>query len=95
MTQIEYSICPEGKKDWYYRLFGKCFSKLYIDSYDKKYRHKVLWFSYTTDGKQCKGLYSKPDEDYPPEAELYRPDCLFFCALSLRFIRKYIFCNKE
>ncbi len=90
MTSIEYSIYPEGKKDLYYLLFGKCFSKLYIDRYDNKFYHKVIWFSYTSDGKRCKGLYSNPDEDYPPEAEIYRPDCLFFCAIFLRFIRKYI-----
>ncbi len=91
----EYSTYPEGKRDWFYNIFGYCFSKKYIDIYDKKYYHKVFWFRYTTDGKKCMGLYSEPGEYYPPEAEEYNPDCFFFCAIILRFIRKNICCDNN
>ena len=84
------STCSEGKRDWFYTLFGSCFSKRYIDIYDKKYYHKVFWFRYTTDGKKCMGLCPEPGEYDPPEADLYKPNCLFFCAIIMRFIRKYI-----
>lgn len=89
---IRYSTYPEGKCDWYYRLFSRFFSKLYIDKYDNQYYHKIFWFKYTTDGKKCMGLYPDPNDDYPPppEAEEYEPDCLFFCAITLRFIRRRI-----
>jgi hypothetical protein len=89
----EYSKCPEGRRDWFYTLFGPCFAKKYTDIYDGKYYHKVLWFKYTCDGKKCAGLCAPPGEYYPPEAEVFKPDCLFFCALTLRFIRIHICCD--
>ena len=88
----KYSTFSEGTSDWFYKLFGHCFSKLYIDYYDKQYYHRVLWFKYTTDGKKCMGLYSNPDEPYPDEVEIYQPDCFTFSALFLRYIRINLCC---
>jgi hypothetical protein len=89
----EYTTCPEGRKDWYYTLFGPCFAKLYVDKSDKKYYHKVLWFKYTTDGKSCEGVYvDNPDDYYFDEIEVHRPDCFFFCGITMRFIRRRICC---
>jgi hypothetical protein len=95
----DYSICPDGKRDWFYTLFG-CFSKLYVCRYDKMYFRKVLCFRYTTDGNRCCGMYAQPDPEkgmggvYPEEAEVLEPECLFFYALFLRFIRVNI-CRNE
>ena len=91
MDESKHSVYPEGKKDWYYTLFGRCFSKKYVDRYDKQCYHKLFWFKYTTDGKKCCGLYWDPNEDYPLEIEIYEPDCLFFCGMFVRFIRINIF----
>lgn len=88
----EYSTYPEGTRKWFYMIFAPCFSKRYIDRYDKKYYHKVLWFKYTTDGRKCEGLYWDPNEDYPYDIEIYEPECLYFCAMFIRWIRRRIFC---
>jgi hypothetical protein len=90
MEESKHSVYPEGKKDWYYTLFVRCFSKKYVDRYDKQCYHKLFWFKYTTDGKKCCGLYWDPNEDYPLEIEIYEPDCLFFCGMFVRFIRIHI-----
>ena len=91
----ENSVYPEGKRNWFYTLFAPCFSKKYIDRYDKKYYHKVLWFKYTTDGRQCCGLYVDPTKDYSFDSETVRPECLFFCDIFIRFIRIHLFCGNE
>ena len=91
----EYSTYPEGSRKWFYMFFAPCFAKKYIDRYDKKYYHKVLWFKYTTDGRKCKGLYWNPEEDYPYDIEVLRPDFWFFCTMTFRWIRINICCDDE
>ena len=89
----EYSIYPEGRRDWFYTLFGYCFAKKFVDYFDKKYHHNVLWFRYTSDGRKCEGLAVEDNEPYPPEADEYEPECIVFCALCIRCIRINICCN--
>jgi hypothetical protein len=91
----EDSLCPEGKRDWFYTLFGWCCAKKVMGKYDENYYHKVLWFKYTCDGNKCEGMYIAPDENYDEEAELYKPNCLFFTLITIRFIRRYICCIKD
>ena len=87
-----YSSCLEGRRDWFYILFGYCFRKKYIQVCEWTYYYKVLWFKYTMDGRKCIGLYDEPeDTDYHYENELYGPECIVFIALFCRFIRINIF----
>ena len=86
----EYSTYPEGKRDWFYTLFGPCFAKPFIE--DNQYYHKVIWFKYTTDGKKCISLHPAPN-DY--ETDFDSPECLFFCSLLFRFIRRNICCDRR
>ncbi len=91
----EYSTCPQESRKWFYMFFAPCFAKKYIDPDDKKYYHKVLWFKYTTDGRKCEGLYWNPEEVSPYDIEVFRPDVWFFCALTFRWIRINICCDKD
>lgn len=90
---IEYSTCPEGRRDWFYTLFGCCFAKNVIDYFDKKIYHNVLWFRYTTDGNKCEGFAIKDMEPYALDEDVYGPECIVFCALCMRFMRINICCN--
>jgi hypothetical protein len=91
-TIHEYSTCPEGKRDWFYTLFGCCFAKPYLDIHDKQHYHKVLCFKYTTDGKECCGLYPGPNKMSSPGHEFLKPDCFSFCVITINFIGKNICC---
>jgi hypothetical protein len=93
----EYSICPEGKRDWFYTLFG-CFSKLYLCRYDEMYFRKVLCFRYTTDGKRCCGLYVQKDPEesmgggYPDGYFFLNPGFLCCCYFTLDFLEPCLCC---
>ena len=83
-TEPMYSSCPEGKKDWFYLLFGYCFRKKYIQQCEWTYYYKVLWFKYTMDGNKCVGLYDDPnDYDYHYENEAYGADCYTLTPICL------------
>ena len=89
----EYSTCPEESRKWFYMFFAPCFAKKYIDRYDKKYYHNVLWFRYTTDGKRCEGTAIEDNEPYSLDEDIYGPECIVFCALCVNCIRVNICCN--
>lgn len=89
----EYSTYPEGRRDWFYTLFGYCFAKKIKDYYDKKYYHNVLWFRYTTDGKRCEGTAIEDNKPYSLDEDVLGPECIVFCALCVNCIRRTICCN--
>ncbi len=82
-TEPMYSSCPEGKKDWFYLLFGYCFRKKYIPECEWKYYYQVLWFKYTMDGNKCVGFCDDPDDDEYNENNAFQTDC---CMITRLFI---------
>jgi hypothetical protein len=78
-----YSSYPEGRRDWFYILFGYCFRKKYIQVCEWTYYYKVFCLKYTMDGKKCIGLYDDPEaEIYNYENETYKATCYTFLSIS-------------
>lgn len=83
-----YVVHLDGKKDWFYCMFGSCFAKQILDN--NRYYHKVCCFQYSTDGHGSYGCHVPPGEVFPiDEPELYHPKreycAILLCGLCLYY----------